>query len=388
MNGATAAFFPDSDEAPLARPFGVPSPNRRKPTGGEGRAKKRRCGKRTALVLFWVCSSGAGLWAAPSDEKPVVSKTAPRLDPAALEGPQGNFNTESHGDGSSLPSTEGPRASSETLKSIEQEIEASSHGEVPIVLDPPPTDLPFKEVVGFSRPGQTERVLTGPVDHLPPNEVLNLAILDFRQAMSPLPFQIPSPPFIRMEVPAGIEATNWAFQVEDQAEQLAFQTGGIRAPQDVVSWDGFKDGAMVVLAGMVYQPVLKVTDTRGTPQQYFGDPILLDALQYDVQGVRHVEFHNAVLFQKESSDFPSEAAPLVRSLLNVMRENAGAPYRAVVHEDGGGPALAKKRAEKLKRFLEDALVLESDDLAVTAEALGVRGEVTEFLITLSEKEGS
>lgn len=341
--------------------------------------------KKLTVVLF--CLSAYGLWAAEPEAKPVVSKTAPRLEPGPLEGPEGNLNPDSAGINSVLPTPEPPRASTDSAKSLSQDISAASHDEVPIVLEPPPTDLPFKDVVGFARPGQTERVLTGPVDHLPANEILGMAIVDFRQAVSPLPIRIPGPPFVRMEVPSGAAASNWSFQVEDQSEQTIFQSGGMQLPRDLVAWDGTKDGVMVLLAGVVYLPVFKLTDPRGIPQQYFGDPIQLDVLQFDQNGVRHVEFRNDVLFQRDSSDFPVEVALLVRSLLNIMRENVGSPYRIAVHAEEGGEPLAEKRGEKLRRFLEDALVLGSENFVLTVEPLGPRGLVTEFLITLPVEAG-
>lgn len=320
--------------------------------------------------------------------KPVVSKTAPRLDQTGLEGPKGDLSPEGASGVGLLPTPDSSRTSTDSIKSLSQDIEAASHDEVPILLEPPAVNLPFKDVVGFSRPGQTESVLTGPVDHLPANEMLGLAVLDMRQAVSPLQFQIPSPPFIIMEIPGGYSTSNWSFRVEDQSEQTVYQTGGMRVPQDVVLWDGFKDGAVGVLAGVVYQPVLKLTDGRGIPQQFFGDPIQLDVLQYDQGGILHVEFSNAVLFQRDSADFVLDAAPLVRALLNIMRSQAGAPLRIVVHEDERGRPLAEKRVVKFRQFLEDALVLSSESFEVAAEPAGPRGSVTEFLITRPSGEGS
>jgi len=340
------------------------------------------------LCVALLCLIPLGLGAEEPEAKPVVSKTAPRLEASGLEGPKGNLTPETTGTGPVLPTPETPHASSDSAKSLSQDIEAASHDEVPIVLEAPPTDLPFKEVVGFARPGQTERVLTGLVDHLPANEVLGMAIVDFRQAVNPLPFQIPGPPFVRMEVPSGSAASNWSFQVEDQSEQSVYQAGGLLLPRDLVVWDGRKDGAMAMLAGVVYQPVFKLTDPRGIPQKYFGDPIQLDVLQFDQDGVRHVEFRNDVLFQRETADLAMDAVPLVRSLLNIMRENFGFIYRIVVHEEEGGRPLAEKRGEKLKRFMEDALVLDSENFVLTAEPSGSRGPVTEFLITLSTGTGS
>ncbi|MBK8576085.1 MAG: hypothetical protein IPN90_10590 [Elusimicrobia bacterium] len=345
-----------------------------------GSARTARCLLCLGVVFPLVfLSAGVALAA-----KPVVSKTAPRLKPSELEGPKGKLKSETAEGASVLPTPENMRTSSETIKSISQNIEAPSRDEVPIVLDPPPTDLPFKDVVGFARPGQTEKVLTGPVDHLPANEILGLAVLDFRQAVNPVHLRIPSPPFFRMEVPSGFESAHWSFQVEDQSEQTVYQTGGMQIPRDLVVWDGFTDDVMVIRAGVVYQPVLKMVDARGNPQQFFGDPIKLDVLQFDQGGVRHVEFRNHFLFQSDSSDLAVEGLPLVQSLLNIMRENGGSPYRVVVHEDEGGGALAQKRLEKLKRFLEDALVLDPENFSFSVEPSGSRGPVTAFFIQIPE----
>lgn len=337
---------------------------------------------RRALVIVWLGFLPWALRAAGEEAKPVVSKTAPRLESKESDPSKGTLGVSSQTATTALPTLDTSRTSTAPVDAMNQNIEAASRDEVPILLEPPPMDLPFKDVVGFARPGQTERVLTGPVEHTPGNEILGLAVLNPRQAMNPLGFRIPSPPFIRMEVPAGYESSNWSFTV-DRGEETIYQTGGMVTPRDVVVWDGFKDGAMVLLAGAVYSPVLKLVNARGVPQQYFGDPIQLDVLQYDLGGVRHVEFSDEVLFQRDSSEFAIDAAPLVRALLNVMRMNAGAPYRVTVFESEGGHPLAEQRAATLRRFLEDALVLDSDNFIVTVEAQGSRGPVTEFLIPIS-----
>ncbi len=338
------------------------------------------------MTRAWVCLVFAGIlpgaiWAAEPKEKPVVSKTAPRLESKEADQPKGNAGGPSSAATTALPTLDTSRTFTAPVDAMNTNIEAASRDEVPIELEPPPMDLPFKDVVGFARPGQTERVLTGPVEHLPANEILGMAVLTPRQAFSPIGFRIPSPPFVRMEVPAGYESSNWSFTVE-QGEQTVYQVGGMAPPRDLVTWDGFKDGAMALLAGVVYSPVLKLVNARGIPQQYFGDPLRFDALQYDLGNVRHVEFCNDVLFQRDAPDLAIDAAPLVRSLLNGMRENMGAPYRVTVFESEGGSPLAERRAALLSRFLQDALVLDPENLVVATSPPGPRGPVTEILITL------
>lgn len=338
-----------------------------------------------SLCMLLLFLGGPFLFA--NESAPVVSKTAPRLESVTPESSQGQLDAGGRG-AAALPTPDTARSSTGTVESMSQNIEVGARDEVPIVLDPPSFNLPFKEVVGFSRPGQTEKVLTGPVDHLPGNEVLNLSVLDPRQAMSPFPVRIPEPPFIRMEIPAGYDSSNWSFQVEGPLSQIVYQVAGLILPQDLVVWDGFKDGEMVLLAGEVYLPILRLTDGRGIPQQYFGYPIQLDVLQYTRLGVLHVEFKNSVLFQRDSAEISPQVLPLVRALLNRMRRYAGDPYRITVYEDEGGKPLALKRVNALKNFFEDALILDGDRFVFYAEPAGPRGSVTSILISLPVDQGS
>lgn len=315
------------------------------------------------------------------DNKPVISRTAPRLEKEPLDNVPGKLGTDDKNSGTApIVGTEKVAASTET---ISQAIEAPAQDEVPIVLEPPPMDLPFKDVVGFSRPGQGERVLTGPVDHMPGNEILGLAVVDARQGLSPLALKIPTPPFVRMEAPFGNEATQWTFRVEDPSEQAVFQIAGVSQPPAILEWDGFRDGVMKMVAGVVYQPVLRLTDPRGLPQQFFGDPIQLDVVQFDQAGVRHVEFRTHALFQNNSQEMAVEAVPLVRSLLNAMRVNDTEPYRITLYEPDNGRPLAEKRLAVLKKFFVDALVMGPDRFVFAVQSPNERGPVTEFLMAVS-----
>nr|MBP9698718.1 hypothetical protein [Elusimicrobiota bacterium] len=137
------------------------------------------------VILFYSLGAGSVRAAETAVEnKPVISRTAPRLEKDEIEKVSGKLGADEKGAESvSITGTERVAASTDT---ISQDIQASAQDEVPIVLEPPPLDLPFKDVVGFARPGQGERVLTGPVDHMPGNEILGLAVVDARQGLSPL----------------------------------------------------------------------------------------------------------------------------------------------------------------------------------------------------------
>lgn len=314
------------------------------------------------------------------ENKPVISRTAPRLEKDDLDKVPGKLGSgEKGGESAPIAGTDRVAASTET---ISQDIQAAAQDEVPIVLDPPPMDLPFKDVVGFARPGQGERVLTGPVDHLPGNEILGLAVVDARQGLSPLALKIPTPPFVRMEAPFGNEATQWTFRVEDPTERAVYQTAGVSQPPAILSWDGYSDGIMRMRAGVVYQPVLRLTDPRGLPQQFFGDPIQLDVMQFDQGGVRHVEFRTHALFQNNSQELAVEAVPLVRSLLNAMRVNDRGPYRVTLYESDSGRPLAEKRLAVLKKFFMDAMVMDAERFVFAVHPPHERGPVVEFQMDL------
>ncbi|MBL0058053.1 MAG: hypothetical protein IPP35_02825 [Elusimicrobia bacterium] len=319
--------------------------------------------------------------AAGPEAKPVVSKTTPLLGPQPAQ-PKGPLPGGETPNDRELPASDKPKDNAAPDNSRSLEITSSAQDEIPIALDPPPLDLSFKDVVGFARPGQTQRVLDGPVEHMPGNEILGLAILDPRQALGALPLRIPSPPFIRMEVPPGLETSKGSFGVMDQMSRVIYDKSGPELPRDLAVWDGFQNDVLVLQAGVPYTPMLTLTDPRGSTQRYFGEPIQLEALQFNQGGLLHVEIRNDVLFQRGSADLSIEAVPLVKGLLNIMRVHVGSPFRVTVYAGEGGRGVAEQRADTLKRFLEDALVFEGDNFKPGVEAQGARGEVTEILITL------
>lgn len=333
---------------------------------------------RIATILILLSLAGS-LPAVDADSKEAakkskISKTAPRV-----EEPGGKKGIDT-GDApkQDLPSLGDSETSAAQGDAIKLKIKGEASDEIPVVVDPPPLDIPFKQVVGFSRPGQTERVLTGFVEHLPANEILNLAILDSRQALSPGAIRLPRPPFIQMEVPPGLEVLTWQLRVKDQETAVVYSQSSGDPIKDLLVWDGFENGQCKIKVGIAYLPELTVRTVDGRTQPFHGDPVLFDAMRYDEGGDTRVEFRNSRLFLPQSEELAKEGIPLMKSVLALMRTRPGKPYEITVAGVPGDERLAQYRLRTLQRFLPDVLVRESDAFVFRAVAAGDRGDITTF----------
>jgi|GEM_PF-4167563 len=338
--------------------------------------------KKTILLVF-LLGAVAGTGAEKTEKKNKVSKSAPTVqDTTPSKGiSQGERATEA------LPVPSDANSMAQQSETMKMEVEAANiSDEIPIDLGPPAFNVSFRDVVGFARPGQTERVLSGPVEHMPPNEVLGLAVLDPRQALGPLTVQIPTPPFVRMEVPNTLSVGHWSFSVMDQSGEVIHSFSGEELPKDLIVWDGYKDDVMVVRPGIAYTPVFTVTDLRGATQRYFGDPIQLDVMSFLQGGLRYLEMANDRLFVSNSSDLSPNAALLTQAVLSVLRRSVGTPFRVTIFYGEGGKELAERRVKTLSVLMSDALVLEPQNLSFGVASDQKRGNATQFLFSVLTDE--
>src|SRR5438552_1448190 len=115
--------------------------------------------------------------------------------------------------------------------------------------------------------------------------------------MGPQLVKIPAPPFFRLEIPP-LAPASWQFQIVDQNNQVVKSQQGTAFSGTFLEWDGYDDALFKVLVGPAYSPVLTVTDAAGKKQNFFGDAIQMDALQYEQDGLLHIEFGNDRLYEK------------------------------------------------------------------------------------------
>lgn len=273
----------------------------------------------------------------------------------------------------------GTTAGADGAEPLDVTITGVSKDEIPVVKTPAPLGLPFREVISLSREGQTDGILAEPVEYLSPKDKTRLMELDSKQTSSPLMVQIPKPPFFHLEVP-NLQPYFWEFQVVDQNNQVVRRTQGNELPTTFLEWDGYQDGVFKVLVGPAYSPVLLMTDAAGKNRRFFGDPVQLDAVQYEQDGLLHVEFSNDRLYERDGPGFAKEMKPLVDACLNVMRRRIGTPFRVIVYEKTETAALTQKRLETWKKFLQEKLVLEPDDITLVTMSPKDRGRVTAVMM--------
>ncbi|HRY29050.1 MAG TPA: hypothetical protein P5079_03330 [Elusimicrobiota bacterium] len=264
--------------------------------------------------------------------------------------------------------------------SLDVTVTGEAKDEIPVIKTPPALDIPFREVLTLSREGQTDAILDRPVEHMTFEQQVQLVELESRQTVSPLMVQLPKPPFFRIETPRDVSPARWELQVIDQNNQVVGSQQGTKFTGPFLEWDGFDDGRFGLRVGPSYNAVLTVTDDNEKKQRFFGDSVQLDALQYEEDGLLHVEFNNARLYERGSADFSTEMDPLLEAALDIMRRRVGTPFRVIVYEKPELSALAQKRLDTWKKFLQDNLVIGTDDITLVTMVPRERGPITAVMM--------
>ncbi|MGQ0644901.1 MAG: hypothetical protein ACT4O3_05370 [Elusimicrobiota bacterium] len=334
---------------------------------------------KTRLDLFAASVVFAALsaLAAPVRLHGAPARAADKAAPSQAEAAPAQENPPA---GDAAPAAEGaPAGSGENL---DVTVTGEAKDEIPVLKEPPSLDVPLKDVAGLAREGQIERILTEEVSHMSWEQQSKLMAPDSRQTAYSLPARLPAPPFFRMEVPHDkpIETVSWEFSVVDQANRVVKSLKGEAPPEDFFVWDGFEEGRPVVRAGPAYSPVLLTTDKDGKARRFFGEPIQLDALQYEQAGILHVEFVNDRLYDKNSADFSKNMLPLVKAAVDQLRRRAGAPFRLVVHDAPPAKSLTDRRLEKWKALLADELLMDPKSIVAVSSGPGDRGRVTSLQV--------
>jgi hypothetical protein len=350
--------------------------------------KTQRLEKLTAALLALLLSGGASLFAAPAAKKPAAKKpaaAAAKKAPAAQAPAPEEKKAQAAAAPAETPSAQDKAAQAEAPadESLDVTITGESKDELPLTMDAPPTDIPFERVAGLSREGQTDRVLSGPIEHMTGEDQMHLLQMDSHQAYLGLPGRIPSAPFIRMEIAPGLSAARWELDILDQDDATTKVMEGDALPKHLAEWDGFQNGAFKLRTGPAYTPVLVLTDERNRVQRYFGEPVHFAALQYIQDGVHHLEFDNNRLFERGRAGFAQDMTAYLFASLNVLRQRLGKPIRVVVYAAPGGKLPTQKRLDNLKTFYKEGLVPEADSISFAVLPMTDRGDVTE--ITTQDK---
>ncbi len=383
LGAAGSLFAADNDGAAPAA--GAPAPAQQPAPPADNAAapakksaapakKAAPAGKKASSAKKGAAAKKAAAPAAPAQAPSAGPAAAPAEQPSAAAGPK-----------VSTAAAQGGAAPGKD-DNLDVTITGETRDEIPLTKDAPSTDVSFEKVVGLSREGQTERVLSGPVEHMTGQDQMKLLQVDSRQAYLGMPARLPSAPFIRMEISPGLSPYLWELQVLDQDDRAIKAMEGTELPKYLIQWDGFQDGIFKLRAGPAYTPVLVLTDDRKRTQRYFGEPVQFAALQYIQDGILHLEFDNSRLFERGRAGFADDMRPYLAAALNLLRQHEGKPIRVVVHAEPGSPLPTQKRLDNLKGYFMEGLALEGDMISFTVQPGKERGDVTEIMAAASGEE--
>ncbi|MCG3205247.1 MAG: hypothetical protein KCHDKBKB_01966 [Elusimicrobia bacterium] len=261
-----------------------------------------------------------------------------------------------------------------------------------------PTDVALKDVIPFSRLGQTDWMLTEELGYM--DEEKQVALMDVHspKTFRPSMIEFPKPPFFvqaypppRVPIivdrspnapPPRGENETWTFLVVDQSNQLLKKLEGNTAPVEPIQWDGVTNGQFVLRTDEIYSSVLVIQETPEVSRTIVGDPIWLPALRY-IRGNSIVfEFSNKRVYNDNKASFASALQVLVDQLMNELRKYEGAPFSVTIADRDLD--LAQRRSQLWKKVLQENLLKPADQFSVKVTMPTDRGSVTQIVLEITK----
>lgn len=301
-----------------------------------------------AAVLVSLTSS---LWAIPSplvDQKPAANPPAKATPPPAPSGP------------------------------LNVTIQGELKGQIPLERIRPPIDTPFKDLVGLSRSGQTQKVLKESVGYLDLEEQMKLLTLKSHLVKQATIGGIPTYPFfvIRNPVYKSPNVDHVEFQILDAGNQV-IKTMDVPINKYIVTWDGYgPSGDFLLRARDIYLPLFRVTRPSGQVETLAADGVRFDAVRYGVGGEIIIELYNGALYPEDLASFSDNAAIYLREVFDELRMHSGAPFEVTLYDEPRYENLAKERAGLWRERLAKELLKSPDSFSVQVQATGSYGPVT------------
>jgi hypothetical protein len=277
-------------------------------------------------------------------------------------------------------------------------IKGQSKDKVEIERVKPIPDVLIKDVIPFSRLGQTDWVLTEELGYL--DEEKQIALMDVKspKTYKPSLIDFPKPPFFiqayppppnpvfvdkRADAPPPRGQTeSWTFIVVDQNNRLLKKIEGTTVPNEPIQWDGMSRGEFLLRTDEIYSSMLIIQETRGVTRTIVGDPIALPALRYLKGNNIIFEFSNRRVYAEGSPTFAPPLQVLVDQLMNELRKYEGAPFSITVFDKD--PALGQRRAAAWKTALKENLLKTEDSFDVKVALPVDRGEITQVTLSITK----
>ena len=262
----------------------------------------------------------------------------------------------------------------------------------------PATDVALKDVIPFSRLGQTDWILSEDIGYL--DEERQVAMMDVHspKTFRPSMIEFPKPPFFVQAYPPPPtpivvdrspnapplpgENESWTFIVVDQNNQLLKKIEGNTIPAEPISWDGMSKGQFMLRTDEIYSSLLTIQETPEVTRTIVGDPIWLPALRYIKGNSIVFEFSNKRVYVEGQALFAPALQVLVDQLMNELRKYEGSPFDIVISDKD--QELAQKRAQLWTRTLEEGLLKPGNKFKIRVEMPVDRGEITQVNLEITK----
>ncbi len=289
-------------------------------------------------------------------------------------------------------------SSSALAAPLDMTVKGEIKDKITIERVPVPTDVAMKDVIPFSRLGQTDWMLTEELGYM--DEEKQVALMDVHspKVYRPSMIEFPKPPFFVQAYPPPPtpvvvdrspnaapprgENETWTFIVVDQSNQLLKKIEGNTVPAEPIQWDGMSKGQFVLRTDEIYSSMLVIQETPEVSRTIVGDPIWLPALRYIRGNSIIFEFSNKRVYNENQATFSPALQVLVDQLMNELRKYEGTPFTVTIYDKDLD--LSQKRAQLWKKALQENLLKPLDKFSVKVALPADRGPITEIALEITK----
>ena len=261
----------------------------------------------------------------------------------------------------------------------------------------PEPDVALKDVIPFSRLGQTDWILSEELGYL--DEAKQIAMMDVRspKVYRPSMIEFPKPPYFVQAYPPPPEPIivdrrpdapplpgeqeHWTFIVIDQNNKLLKKIEGNTQPVEPIQWNGMSRGQFLLRTDEIYSSILVIQETPEVTRTIVGDPIWMPALRY-LKGNNIVyEFSNKRVYNEMQTSFAPPLQVLVDQVMNSLRKHQGSSFEVIIYDQD--LELAQSRANMWRETLEKNLLVTGDNFNIRVALPGQRGSVTQVVLAVT-----
>jgi len=176
-------------------------------------------------------------------------------------------------------------------KPLDVTVKGQSQDQIQIERVVPEPDVLMKDVIPFSRLGQTDWILSEELAYV--DDAKQVALMDVKspKTFKPSMIEFPKPPFFVQAYPPPPtpiivdrspdappirgENEQWTFLVVDQHNNLLKKIEGNTVPTDPISWDGMRRGNFMLKTDEVYSSILIIDEGPDITRTIVGATVLI-----------------------------------------------------------------------------------------------------------------